>query len=159
MRSVRLPLCLAAIRSPPPMVKRSGRWTRESNALINADGDGLGQGQDSIDTSVGPPFAITGGSNNPNPALRGKVFYDYSESPSVATVPVYTGNDLPPGGTTVTIVGYMQVFIKDADHHGNDDMVDVIILNISSCGGAPGGGGGGASPPSLRREGRRSRSG
>lgn len=126
--------------------KKVGPVDQGTNALINADGDGLGQGQDSIDTSVGPPFAITGGSNNPNPALRGKVFYDYSESPSVATVPVYTGNDLPPGGTTVTIVGYMQVFIKDADHHGNDDMVDVIILNISSCGGAPGGGGGGVTP-------------
>jgi hypothetical protein len=117
-----------------------------TNDLINANGDGLNQGQDSIDTSVGPPFAITGGSSNPNPALRGKVFYNYSESPSVVTVPVYTGNSLPPGGTTVTIVGYMQVFVKDANHQGQDDEVDVTILNISSCGGSSGGGGGGVTP-------------
>ncbi|HEX5412176.1 MAG TPA: pilus assembly protein TadG-related protein [Terriglobia bacterium] len=114
------------------------------NALINADGDRLNRGQDSIDTTVGPPFAITGGANNPISALVGKTFVDYSESPSVVTVPVYTGNSLPPGGTTVTIVGYMQVFIKDANHNGSSDDIDVVILNISSCGGAPPGGGGGS---------------
>lgn len=119
------------------------------DALINASNDGLNRGQDSIDTTVGPPFAITGGANNPNPALVGKTFFDYSQSPSVVTVPVYTGNSLPPGGTTVTIVGYMQVFIKDADHVGNSDNVDVVILNISSCGGAPPGGGGGTTPPII----------
>jgi len=124
--------------------KKVGPVDQGTNELIQANGDGLNQGQDSIDTSIGPPFAITGGANNPNPALRGKVFYDYSESPSVATVPVYSGNSLPPGGTTVTIDGYMQVFIKDANHQGQDDYVDVVILNISSCGGAPGGGGGGS---------------
>ena len=126
--------------------KNVGPVDQGTNDLIHATGDGLNQGQDSIDTSVGPPYAITGGSNNPNPALRGKVFYDYSESPSVVTVPVYTGNNLPPGGTTVTIVGYMQVFIKYANHTGQDDIVNVIILNISSCGGSPGGGSGGATP-------------
>jgi Putative Flp pilus-assembly TadE/G-like len=126
--------------------KKVGPVDQGTNALINANSDGLNQGQDSIDTSVGPPFAITGGANNPNPALRGKVFYDYSESPSVVTVPVYTGNSLPPGGTTVTIVGYMQVFVQDAVHSGPSDNVNVIILNISSCGGSPGGGGGGGTP-------------
>jgi Putative Flp pilus-assembly TadE/G-like len=126
--------------------KKVGPTDQGTNALIDANGDGLNQGQDSIDTSVGPPFAITGGSNNPNPALRGKVFYDYSESPSVVTVPVYTGNALSSGGSTVTIVGYMQVFIQDSNHKGNDDEVDVIILNVSGCGGSSGGGGGGTTP-------------
>lgn len=122
--------------------KKVGPTDQGTNALINANGDLLNQGQDSIDTSIGPPFPITGGSNNPNPALRGKVFYDYSESPSVVTVPVYVGNALSSGGSTVTIVGYMQVFIQDANHKGNDDEVDVIILNVSSCGGSSGSGGG-----------------
>lgn len=110
--------------------------------LINATGDGLNKGQDSIDTTIGPPFPITGGSNNPNPALRGKVFYDYSQSTSVVTVPVYSGGNLPPGGTQVQIVGYMQAFIKDIVHQGQDDFLDVVILNISSCGGSSPGGGG-----------------
>ncbi|MGA8184063.1 MAG: pilus assembly protein TadG-related protein [Terriglobia bacterium] len=110
--------------------------------LINAGGNGLGQGQDSIDTSIGPPFAITGGSRNPNPALRGKVFYDYSESPSVATVPVYSGEPLSPGGSVVDIVGYLQVFITQAESP-SQKAIDVVILNATSCGGTPGGGGGG----------------
>ncbi|HEV2248001.1 MAG TPA: pilus assembly protein TadG-related protein [Terriglobia bacterium] len=123
-----------------------GPTNQGTDALINANGDRLNQGQDSIDTSVGPPFAITGGANNPNSALVGKTFFDYSQSPSVVTVPVYTGNALPPGGTTVTIIGYLQVFIKDANHNANSDDIDVVILNISSCGGAPPGGGGGTPP-------------
>lgn len=106
-----------------------------TNDLIDASGDGLNQGQDSIDTTTGPPFAITGGSNNPNPALRGQVFYDYSESPSVVTVPVYNGSALPPGGTNVTIQGYMQVFIKDIRKNGSDKIIDAVILNVSYCGG------------------------
>jgi Putative Flp pilus-assembly TadE/G-like len=122
--------------------KNVGPTDQGTNALINASGDGFNRGQDSIDTSVGPPFAILGGPNNPNPALVGKTFYDYSESPSVVTVPVYNGVSLNPGGSTVQIDGYMQVFIEDAVHNGNDDYIDIIILNISSCGGSSGGGGG-----------------
>lgn len=106
--------------------------------LIHADGNGLNQGQDSIDTSIGPPFPITGGSNNPNPALRGKVFYDYSESPSVVTVPVYTGETLSPGGSTVDVVGYLQVFITQAEG-ASQKAIDVVILNATYCGNAPGG--------------------
>ncbi|HET9177824.1 MAG TPA: pilus assembly protein TadG-related protein [Terriglobia bacterium] len=126
-----------------------GPTNQGTNALINANGDRLNQGQDSIDTTIGPPFAITGGANNPNPALVGKTFFDYSQSPSVVTVPVYTGNSLPPGGTTVSIIGYMQVFIKDANHNTNSDDIDVVILNISSCGGAPPGGGPSGTPPII----------
>ena len=108
------------------------------NALIHADANGLNQGQDSIDTTTGPPFAITGGYNNPNPALRGKVFYDYSESPSVVTVPVYNGSLLPPGGTNVKIQGYMQVFIQDAHLAGTDKTIDSVVLNVSYCGDSSG---------------------
>ncbi|HEV2245694.1 MAG TPA: hypothetical protein VGW37_03495 [Terriglobia bacterium] len=81
------------------MDRKSRDAEQGAQIVINANGDGLNQGQDSMDTTTGPPFAITGGSNNPNPALRGKVFYDYSQSPSVVTVPVYNGSGLPPGGT------------------------------------------------------------
>jgi Flp pilus assembly protein TadG len=108
------------------------------NTLIHSDADGLNHGQDSIDTTTGPPFAITGGYNNPNPALRGKVFYDYSESPSVVTVPVYNGSSLPPGGMTVQVQGYMQVFIQDIHLAGTDKTIDSVILNVSYCGGQSG---------------------
>ncbi len=123
--------------------KNVGPTDQGINTLIYANGDGPNQGQDSIDTTTGPPFPITGGMNNPNPALRGKVFYDYSESPSVVTVPVYNGVPLTAGGSTVQIDGYMQVFIKQANHTGQDVAIDVVILNVSLCNGTNGGGGGG----------------
>jgi hypothetical protein len=109
------------------------------NDLIHADGDGLNSGQDSISTAVGPPFLITGGANNPNPALVGKQFY--SPSDSIVSVPVYDGHALNPGGETVNIVGYMQMFIKEAKHQGSDDLIDAVIVNIGGCAGVGGGGG------------------
>ncbi|HEX5410695.1 MAG TPA: pilus assembly protein TadG-related protein [Terriglobia bacterium] len=115
----------------------AGPVLQGTEALINANGDGLNQGQDSIDTSVGPPFYILGGSNNPNPALVGKTFRDLGASPSVVNVPIYNGSSLPPGGTTV-FIGYMQVFIKDAIHSGNSADIDAVILNIGGCGGSGG---------------------
>jgi hypothetical protein len=125
--------------------KKVGPTDHGTNALIHANDDGLGQGQDSIDTSTGPPFPITGGANNPNPNLVGKTFY--SPSDSIAAVPVYDGHQLTAGIDSATIIGYFQVFIKDAIHHGNDDEVDVIILNVVGCGS--GGTGIGGSPPPL----------
>ena len=40
----------------------------------------------------------------------------------------------------MTVIGYMQMFIKDADHKGSDDLIDAAILNIGGCGGNQGGG-------------------
>jgi hypothetical protein len=134
--------------------KKVGPTDQGTNARINASGDGLGQGQDSISTSVGPPFPITGGANNPDPGLVGQTFYGPSNS--LAVVPVYDGHALNPGGDTVTVVGFMEIFIQDALHHGNDDEVDAIVLNVSGC--ASGGSSGstptvtsiGASPIPIR---------
>ncbi len=110
------------------------------NALIHASGDGMGQGQDSIDASrlVEGVFPITAGFNNPNPALIGATITDYTGSPSVVTIPVYSGVALPPGGTVVGIDGYLQVFIQDANHANNEDIVDMVILNGIPCTGDPG---------------------
>lgn len=107
------------------------------DTMIGANGYGPNQGQDTINTTMGPPFQITGGMNNPNPALRGQTFTDYTESPSVVTLPVYSGGALAPGGSVVRIDGYLQVFIVDANHQGQDDYIDVVILNGSSCSGDP----------------------
>ena len=86
------------------------------------------------------PFTITGGSGNPNPALRGQII---TTSDSLVTVPIYNGsassscsdkdND---GGCLVTanITGFMQLFIRNVD---DDDQgqVQTTVMNISSCGG------------------------
>lgn len=107
------------------------------NDLIDANGYGMNEGQDSIDTST-YPFTITGGSNNPNSKLVDQTFTDYSESPSVATVPVYAGGPLSEGGSVVGIVGYLQIFIQDVVHNGTDNHIDVVILNAATCGGDSG---------------------
>ena len=137
-----------------------GPVAQGSNALINASGDGPNQGQDLICSSstsntasggpdfggstcsssygaAGPPFRITGGSNNPNPGLQGQPFYGGSSS--IVSVAVYDGHQLPPGGGTATIIGFLQGFIVDAQHSATDDEVDIVIINIGGCGSSPSG--------------------
>lgn len=121
------------------------------NALINASGDGPNNGQDLICSptyascaagtfTAVPPFPITGGANNPNPNLVGQTFY--SPSSSIASVAVYDGHNLCPGGScststpgsnTVTVLGYMQLFIVDAQGPPIDS-IDTVIMNIGGCG-------------------------
>jgi hypothetical protein len=108
------------------------------NALIHASGDGLGNGQDSIcsptttPACLTPPFPITGGANNPNPNLVAKIYYNASDS--IASVVVYNGYALDPGGSTVTVIAYMQLFIQAVHHQGHDDAIDTVILNLGGCG-------------------------
>jgi hypothetical protein len=129
--------------------KKVGPTNHAINDLIHASRDGLDHGQDSIDTSgTTLPFPITGGANNPNPALVGQLI---TQSDSVMTVPVYDPASLvgPGNNTFVPIVGYLQVFVQFANHQGNDDQIQVVILNVAGCGtiGGPpcGTGGGGGS--------------
>jgi hypothetical protein len=125
--------------------KKVGPTNQGINTLIHASGNGLGNGQDTIGAT--PPFTITGGSNNPNAALRGQVI---TQSDSIVTVPVYDPATMggPGTGDFVTVVGYLQMFIQMAKHVGNDDQVQAVILNVSTCGsgggtcGASGGGSG-----------------
>ncbi len=118
--------------------KKVGPTDQGIDALINASGDGLGNGQDSIcgpttaPACTTPPFPITGGANNPDAGLVGKTFY--SGSSSVASVAVYDGHSLPPGGSTVSVIGFMQLFIRDATHVGTADLIDTVVLNIGGCG-------------------------
>src|SRR6266852_7423530 len=76
--------------------------------LIHATATGPNHGQDTINTGV-TPYQITGGLNNPNPALRGKLT---PNSDSLVTVVLYDGHNVPPGSQTVIIVGYMTMFIE-----------------------------------------------
>lgn len=99
--------------------------------LIHASDDGLGQGQDTIDTTVSP-FQIHAGSNNP--LVTGGVVAAntvISTSDSLITAFVYDGHSLSAGKQTVTIVGFMQAFITQVDE--NND-VPIVILNLAGCG-------------------------
>jgi len=92
-----------------------------------------GSGQDIINTLV-TPFQMTGGSNNPIPALQNQPI---ASSDSIVTIPLYDGSQLCPGlgscgVATVQIVGFLQVFIKDET--APQGTVEAYILNVSACG-------------------------
>jgi len=96
---------------------------------------------DSITVNAGstPPWTITAGAGNPFFPAGSTI----TQSASLITVAVYDGHALNPGGDTITVVGYLQLFIKDIQHHGGGalgptDDIDVIILNVSSCGAGGG---------------------
>lgn len=114
--------------------KGTGPTSQGIEQLIHATGYGLNQGQDSMDVNAGPPFQIYAGSNNPLVLTRVlKVGSPISTSDSVVTVPVYDGSTLSSGAGSVTIVGYMQIFINYVDHKGNDDSINAYILNVAAC--------------------------
>jgi len=77
-----------------------------------------------------PPFTITAGGGNPFFPSGAKI----TQSASVVTVPVFDGATVNPGGATVTIVGYLQLFIQGINHNGTDDFITATIMNASSCG-------------------------
>ncbi len=123
-------------------------------------------GQDTIDdTSSSTPLTIHAGSSNPL-VVAGVIpaGTPITTSDSVVTVPVYDGDPLCPGascGSTVTIVGYLQMFVTDVTGGAE---VSGYILNVSGCGsvggtcGTPGtsggsvtGGGGSLIPVRLVR--------
>jgi hypothetical protein len=115
---------------------------------IHAGGLGMNQGQDTIDTSSGPPFPITGGLNNPASNLVGQSYFGPSDS--VVTVPIYNGQSLSSGGSTVTVIGFMQLFLQDAEHSGTSDYVNAVIMNVSGCpSGSVTSGGSGGTPSSV----------
>jgi hypothetical protein len=81
------------------------------------------------------PFQILAGAGNPlGPSLVGSPI---SSSNSIATLPIYDNSTGTPqinntGTTTsVTFVGFLQVFINAVDQYGN---VNVTVLNVAGCG-------------------------
>jgi hypothetical protein len=99
-----------------PLGPIAAETTAGTECLIHASGSGpANTGQDSF---VGT--TITGGSNNPNPALQG--VSNISRSDSVITVPVIGA------GTPLPIVGFLQLGINYVDGLGN---IDTVVLNTA----------------------------
>jgi Putative Flp pilus-assembly TadE/G-like len=121
--------------------KAVGPADKGIESLIHATSQGLSQGQDTINVAGGTtPFPMFAGSNNP--LVKAGVIASGAQviqSDSLVTVPVYDGAVLTPGGSTVTVVGYLQMFITDVIHNANDDIIDGIITNVMSCGAGSGG--------------------
>jgi Flp pilus assembly protein TadG len=123
----------------------SGDTTNGVAALIRESNpsDTQPNGQDQLSPYAAPsafPFQILAGSANPYLSSGSAV----SGSTSIVTVPIYdyTGpgqiTTSTTGTVTVTIVGFLQVFINAVDQYGN---VNVTVVNVSGCGN-----GGGTSP-------------
>jgi hypothetical protein len=125
--------------------------TRNSNAvdcLIHAAVDGANQGQDTFTT--GQPVAITGGSNNPDPALRRVIIH---RSDSIVTAPVFNcptvGTCDGTGAAQLQIVGFLQLAILEVN--GGD--INAVILNAAGTDPASTGApitGAGSSPVPVR---------
>jgi hypothetical protein len=104
--------------------------------LIHEGNPSAGQpdGQDTLNPYGAPssyPFEILAGGANPLVSLRGNRI---TASNSIVTVPIYDPVAIT-SGTTVTVVGFLQVFINTVDRHGN---VDVTVLNVTGCGNGTG---------------------
>jgi len=93
-------------------------------------------GQDTFASFGAPspyPFQILAGTNNPLVSSGLAANTPVTSSTSVVSLPIYDQTvALRPNGTTsVTIVGFLQVFINAADQAGN---VSVTVLNVAGCG-------------------------
>jgi len=95
------------------------------------------------------PPTIMPGTNNPlDPG--GSLPLTASNSDSVVVAPIYDGV-LTPGQNTVTVAGFVQIFIRDVTESGNNmGNTYSYILGVSGCGDggtgpSPGGGGSGGS--------------
>jgi hypothetical protein len=126
----------------------SGFFTNEgTQCLIHTNVQGPSPKQDQlIPTGVPPdgtaPVTITGGNDNPNPALQGAT--NISRSDSIVTVPIYhrvgapgplPNTNLCPGGCnqTATIVGFMQLGIQENVAGGPNGQIRGVIMNIAGC--------------------------
>jgi hypothetical protein len=103
-----------------------------------------GSGQDTLTLPLTYPMQIQVGSNHP---LSGTVLStgDYvTTSDSLVTIPVYdetVAPDRPTSATGVNVIGFLQVFIKDAFQGGGPQagQVDVIVVNVLGCGNSASG--------------------
>ena len=136
--------CINAIDAE--RVLRQARTVNGTQCLIHAGGNGPGQGQDTFTTGL--PVAITGGGNNPDPALRG--VSGIHRSDSVVTAPVFNcpavGTCDGTGVASLPIVGFLQLGIQDVTASGD---IDAVILNaagtdpaargtpVAGCGSSP----------------------
>jgi len=99
-----------------------------TTCLIHAVSSGTAQGQDSFTTGLPP--TITGGFNNPDPAL--KSVSGIHRSDSIVTVPVFNCPLAPPCDNTqdLPIVGFLQLGIQDVTAAGD---IEAVILNAAGA--------------------------
>jgi len=90
-----------------------------------------GNNQDTIDTTTQSPIQFIAGSNNPFVGTSIQANDHILTSDSIVTIPLYDGLTVPASGSSVTIIGFLQVFIDTVDNQGN---ITATVLNVSGCG-------------------------
>jgi hypothetical protein len=82
------------------------------------------------------PFQIQAGGGNPLTTVRGDLV---TSSTSIVSLPIYDSSAVTAfgtGTTTVTVIGFLQVFINFVDPNGN---LNVTVMNVAGCGNAASG--------------------
>ena len=76
------------------------------------------------------------GNNNPFVGSSIQANDHILTSDSVISVPLYDGLTVPgyTGSSSVTIIGYLQLFINDIRNNG---AINATVLNVSGCGSTP----------------------
>lgn len=126
---------------PDPVYR--GYTSRGTQCLIHGKDYGTGADQIIVDPL---PFQFQAGSHSrvPNVSQGDPI----ATSESIVTVPIYSGAPIVPAGSSVQVVGFLQLFINSVDATGN---ITATIMNVVACG--PGGApiiGGGISPIPVR---------
>jgi Putative Flp pilus-assembly TadE/G-like/Putative Tad-like Flp pilus-assembly len=104
----------------------TGDTSLAAQCLIHQSG---GLGQDTLDVAAFP-FQIKAGSANPIISSTTQVI---TASNSIVTLPIYDDSvgRLPSSKPTITVIGFLQVFIDSVTANGN---LNVHVLNVAGCG-------------------------
>ncbi len=107
-----------------------------TQCLINQIANGLGQGQDSLDVAGGYPYKIMSGTHYQIAALASTNTQIITASNSVVSLPIYDNAAGPLTTTqpTITILGFLQVFIDSVDTTTGN--LNLHVLNVAGCGNA-----------------------
>jgi len=128
-----------------------------AQCLINATdptaSNPITNGQDYLDPGIKPytyPFQIKAGTNSALLAAGVKSGSQISSSPSIVSLPIYDNATVINGAgtTTVTVIGFLQVFINSVD--SVTGKINVTVMNISGCGNSAGNPLYGTSPVPVR---------
>ncbi len=137
---------------PGVNVTRNSETADAVNCLTHATTNPLDADQVDLTATPSPPFQFLSGTKNPIAGASGK---DVMVSSSLVTVPVFDTTSFVPPSNTVTIIGFVQLFLNPdgtpaAPATGN---VNATIINMVGCGTAAIGTpilGNGASPVAVR---------
>ncbi|HKT11895.1 MAG TPA: pilus assembly protein TadG-related protein [Terriglobia bacterium] len=137
-----------------------------ATGVVNNLPDGLNNGQDYMcapyalpganaqascpSATPTSPFTVIAGANNPYGYTAGQMFgATTGGSDSLANVVLYDGSTLAPGGSTVTVQGYMSLFFQDALHSSTTDTINAVVVQVGGCGT----GGSGSTTPNVNSPG------